>query len=180
MTRSARRRQRLIWAGALFGVAGFAGWWSLQRWWGVAVGSWLAFAVAFVLLNRESAGLVVERGTQRWRPLLLSAVLVAGLWVALPVVFSMADIGSGSSAALVLALAPDEAAVSVTQLAVRGVLATGGAAALLMAVMLGAQGASRRGSGRTSGGTSGGASSESATPPSPPDAPPTVRRLTPR
>jgi hypothetical protein len=104
--------------------------------WGVAVGSWLAFALAFLAMNRESTGLVVERGSQRWRPLLLSATLVSGLWLTLPVVFSMADLGSGSSAPLRLALDPTGTAVSVGSLVARGLVATFAAAAALLAVML--------------------------------------------
>lgn len=136
MTRQSRRRRRLVWAVALAVGACLTGWWSVRHMWGVSIGTWGAFALTFFTLNRESTGLVVQRGSQRWRPLLLSATLVAGLWLTLPLVFSMADLGSGSSAPLRLALDPSGAATSVGSLVLRGLSATLAACGALLSVML--------------------------------------------
>jgi hypothetical protein len=67
---------------------------------------------------------------------MLAVALVAGLWLSLPVIFAMADIGSGSSAPLRLAMEPTGPAMSVAGVAARGVVATGAAGAALWALML--------------------------------------------
>lgn len=136
MTRQTRRRRRLVWSVMLAIGAFAAGWWSVRHMWAVSVGTWGAFALSFVVLNREASGLVVQRGSQRWRPLLVSATLVAGLWLTLPLVFSMADLGSGSAAPLRLALDPSGTAISVGSLVARGLLATCAAGSALLSLML--------------------------------------------
>jgi hypothetical protein len=67
----------------------------------VSVGTWLAVGIATVALSRDTgSALRLGRRTKAWRPILLGALLIGGLWAAAAVVFAFAELGTNTAVPL--------------------------------------------------------------------------------